>query len=63
MGLFDAIKNIGSAVVDTALLPLDAAHDAVTLGGAVTDAESKLARRIRKIVDEADEAYEDTFRE
>lgn len=64
MGLFDALKKVGSAAVQTALLPVDVARDTVTLGGALTDEyESATVRRARKIARDASDAYEETFEE
>jgi hypothetical protein len=56
MGLFDALGKLGSAVVDTALLPVDAAVDAAS--GFDNDAT---VRRIRKLMRELEEAHEETL--
>lgn len=56
MGLFDAFKKLGTAVIDTALLPVDVARDIVS-----PDPDMATARRGRKILDELEDAYEETF--
>jgi hypothetical protein len=58
MGLFDAIGKLGSAVVDTALLPVDAAVDVVT-----SFERDSTERRLRKLMKELEEAHEDTLDE
>lgn len=66
MGFFDALGKLGKGVVGTALLPIDAVKDAVTLGGSITDEESALLKRLQKIaenvgdgLDEIDEVEDD----
>jgi hypothetical protein len=56
MGLFDALKNLGSAVVDTALLPVDAAVDGLT-----GFEDEKTLRRLRKLKRELEEAHEESL--
>lgn len=59
MGFFDAIGKLGKAAVGVAMLPVDVVKDTVTLGGAITDEESAIAKRVRKIVRNVDEATEE----
>jgi len=56
MGLFGKLIAL---TIDTVTLPLDAAKDVVTLGGAVTDEESAIARKLRKLQNEVDELGDD----
>lgn len=58
MGLFDALGKLGSAVVDTALLPVDAAVDVAT--GFERDSTE---RRLKKLLRELEEAHEETLDE
>jgi len=52
MGLFDAL---GSLAVHTLTSPLDVVKDVVTMGGAITDEESAIVKKLRKISDDIDE--------
>lgn len=56
MGLFGKLIRL---TIDTATLPLDAAKDVVTLGGAVTEEESSVAKKLRKLQAEVDDLGED----
>lgn len=56
MGLFGKLIAL---TIDTATLPLNAAKDVVTLGGAATDEESSVMRKLRKLQEEVDELGED----
>ncbi len=56
MGLFDAIGKLGSAVVDTALLPVDAGVD-----GPTGSEEEKTLRRLRKLKRELEAAHEESL--
>lgn len=60
MGLFDALKKLGGAAVDTALLPVDVVRDLNPLSDD-TGVFDGTARRLRKIDRELEEAYEETF--
>lgn len=60
MGMFG--KLLGAAI-DTALVPVELAKDAVTLGGTITDEDepytlSRLKRAMKKIDSAADDAAE-----
>jgi len=57
MGIFKALGNIGKAVKDTVLLPVDVARDVLDMNSN----ESKVERRVTKISDEIENAYEETF--
>lgn len=59
MGFFDAIGKLGKAAVGVVMLPVDTVKDAVTLGGALTDEESAIAKRVRKIARNVGEATEE----
>lgn len=64
MGLFSAFKKGLRATVNTALLPLDIAADAITLGGVSTEeGKSFVVKRGKKIyrdlADATDEVGED----
>lgn len=59
MGFFDGLGKIGKAALGTALLPVDIARDAVTLGGAITDEESAIAKRLRKIARNAEDGLDE----
>jgi hypothetical protein len=59
MGFFDALSKLGKGVVGTALLPVDIAKDAVTLGGAITDEESAIVKRLKKIGRNVGEALDE----
>ncbi len=59
MGFFDALGKLGKGVIGTALLPVDAVKDAVTLGGAITDEEGALAKRLKKITSNVGEALDE----
>lgn len=56
MGLFGKLIAL---TIDTVTLPLDVAKDVVTLGGAATDEESAIARKLRKLQNEVDELGDD----
>ena len=56
MGLFGKLLRL---TIDTATLPLNVAKDVVTLGGAVTDEESSVAAKLRKLQAEVDDLGED----
>jgi len=57
MGLF---KKLTKTVVDTVLLPVDVLKDAATLGGAVIDKDEAFTkRRLKKILEDLDNAYEE----
>lgn len=56
MGLFDAIGKLGSAVVDTALLPVDATVDVVTGFDRNTT-----ERRLKKLLEELEAAHEESL--
>lgn len=56
MGLFGKLIRL---TIDTATLPLDAAKDVVTLCGAVTEEESSVAKKLRKLQAEVDDLGED----
>jgi hypothetical protein len=63
MGLFKAFKNTLSATVRTAILPLDIAKDAVTLGGVSTrDGKSAVVKRGKQIAQELEEALAEITR-
>ena len=57
MGLFSAIRKIGTAVKDTVLLPVDVVKDVINMG----DPNSQVDRRVTKIENELSGAYEETF--
>lgn len=59
MGLFDALGKVGKAAVGTAMLPVDAARDAVGLVTEDIESESKVAKRGRKIAKNLDEAVDE----
>ncbi len=59
MGFFDSLGKLGKATLGVALLPVDIVKDAVTLGGAITDEESAIAKRARKIAKNAGEALDE----
>jgi len=60
MGLFDAIKNVGSAAVKTAVLPVSVAADIATLGGLSVDRdESFTASNLKGVGRKLSEAYDD----
>lgn len=64
MGFFDAATKAAKAVAHTAMLPVDIAVDAVTLGGLCTERdEPHTATRVKKIAKEASEALDDTYRD
>ncbi len=56
MGLFGKLIRL---TIDTATLPLDVAKDVVTLGGVVTEEESSVAKKLRKLQAEVDDLGED----
>lgn len=49
-------KELAKAVVGTVILPIDAAKDVITLGGAITNEPSAVAERCRKIAKNLDKA-------
>jgi hypothetical protein len=57
MGFFSALKSLGNAVVDTVLIPVDVAVDLAT---AELD-DPKTVKRVNKIADELEEAYDQTL--
>ena len=59
MGIFDSLKSLTKVVVDTALLPVDVVVDVVTLGGLMTDSDSAIVERAKKIGDGLQDAYDD----
>lgn len=56
MSIFGAIVR---TVTNVALLPVDAVKDVLTLGGTLTEDESALERRVRRIKAEADTDYDE----
>lgn len=52
MGLFDALLK---TTIHLATSPLDVVKDVVTLGGAITDEPSAIARKIEWLGDDIDE--------
>lgn len=56
MGLLGKLLRL---TIDTATLPMNAAKDIVTLGGAITDEESSVAAKLRKLQEEVDDLGED----
>lgn len=62
MGLWNSVKNVGRAVKDTAMLPVDAICDCGTGGGDVyKGGQSYVERRVKKIAREVKESYRETF--
>jgi len=61
MSFFKSISKLGSAVGNLAMTPVDALVDTVTLGGATTDGKSKLVERAKKIAENLEESYDETF--
>lgn len=59
MGFFSSLGKLGKAAVGTALLPVDAMKDTVTLGGVLTDDDSALVKRGRKIGQNFSEALDE----
>jgi len=49
-------KNLFKAVVGTVMLPVDAVKDIATLGGAITDERSAIAKRLENIGDNIEKA-------
>jgi len=56
MGLFGAIVR---TAVNVACLPVDVVKDVATLGGQLTDDESAVVRRARRLKTESDSEYND----
>ena len=56
MGLLGKLLRL---TIDTATLPMNAAKDIVTLGGAIADEESSVAAKLRKLQEEVDDLGED----
>jgi hypothetical protein len=56
LSLFGAFKKLGSAVVNTALIPVDVAVDAVT--GSPGD---NTVRRVKKVGADLEDAHEESF--
>lgn len=59
MSFLGAVGNLGSAVVNTCLLPVDFVVEIATIG--CDDTESPSARRLDKIIEDASNAYEETW--
>jgi len=59
MGLFDSFTKLVKATVDTALLPVDVIKDVVTLGGAVEGKQAATPKRLEKILEDLQEAYDE----
>ena len=58
--MFDWIGKVASIAVDTVTLPVSAAVDGVTLGGALVDRdEPYTVTKAKRIVEAASEAIED----
>jgi len=51
MGLFDSLFT---AAIHVATTPLDIVKDVVTLGGTLTDEDSAIAQKLRKLGDDAE---------
>lgn len=60
MSFFRALKKIGSAVVDTALLPVDAV---IAPFEPFESRDTSIERRIKKIARELQDAHEETFKD
>lgn len=56
MGLFGKLIAL---TINTATLPLDVAKDVVTLGGAVTEEESSVVAKLRKLQEDLDDLGDD----
>lgn len=59
MGIFDSLKSLTKAVVDTALLPVDVVVDVATMGRALDDDEPATVERIKKIAGKLQDAYDE----
>lgn len=59
MSFFGIFGKLTKTVINTALLPVDAASDVLTLGGALTDDDSALEKRVEKIGNALDELGEE----
>ncbi len=55
MGL---LGKLAKTVIDVATLPVDVAHDAVTLGGTMSGGECKIAKKVKKICRRAKKVYD-----
>jgi len=49
-------KHLLKAVVGTVMLPVDAVKDVATLGGAITDEQSAISKRLENIGDNIERA-------
>lgn len=58
MGLFDGMRSLVKATVDTALLPVDVAADLASFGE-----KSTTEKRLEKIFDEVEDAHDETFQD
>ena len=61
MGIFKALGKLGSATVQTAILPLDAAWDVVRIPAIAEGSKSSLARRAKKIGKDLGDAHDESF--
>jgi hypothetical protein len=62
MGILDAIKDLGSAAIKTAVLPVSATLDVVTLGGALVDKEETFTgHNLKKLKDSLQDAYDEVI--
>ncbi len=59
MGIFDSLKSLTKAAVDTALLPVDVVVDVTTMGRASDNEEPATVERIKKIAGKLQEAYDE----
>lgn len=60
MNLFGAVANLGKAVVNTAMVPVDVAADCVKGMTGDDDNEGRTLRRLKAVKDRVEDAYEDT---
>ena len=56
MGLFDKLLK---TTIHAATTPLDIAKDIITLGGAATDEESAIVKKINKLKEDLDETSDE----
>jgi hypothetical protein len=56
MSLFGSLLKTGFDIVT---LPVDIAHDVITLGGALTEEDSAVANKAAKLLDDADDISDD----
>ena len=61
MSLLGAVKKAGQASIEVGKLPLSLVIDSVTMGGALTDSESKTVKNVKKLARKADEAIEELY--